>query len=104
MASFRSSMELRFCLPISEKNHAPPYPSLLPMPNGVKPAALSFLASARNSAHVFGPLFGFRPAFLNIALFQMNGMPSRYWGIAQIFPADLFSAVTIQLLISLSGH
>src|SRR5712692_7648470 len=73
------------------------------MPNGVIPAAFSFFASARNSAQVSGPLLGFRPAFLNRALFQRNGMPSRYWGIAQSLPPDTFSAVPIQFLVSLAG-
>ena len=31
ITAFRSSIEFRFCLPIREKNQAPPYPSLLPM-------------------------------------------------------------------------
>ena len=73
------------------------------MPNGVMPAALSFLASARNSAQVFGPLFGSRPAFLNSALFHTNGMPSRYCGIAHSLPPDMFSAVPIQFFVSLAG-
>jgi hypothetical protein len=73
------------------------------MPNGVKPAALSFLASARNSVQVFGPFSGSSPAFLNIALFQTNGMPSRYCGIAQSLPPDMFSDVPIQFLVSLAG-
>src|SRR5438445_384686 len=52
------------------------------------PAALSFLAAARNSVHVFGPLFGSRPAFLNSVLFQTKGMPSSYCGIAHSLPPD----------------
>ena len=73
------------------------------MPNGVIPAAFSFFASARNSAQVFGPLLGFRPAFLNSALFQRNGIPSRYCGMAQSLPPDMFSPVPIQFLTSPAG-
>ena len=73
------------------------------MPNGVMPAALSFLASARKSFQVFGATFGLRPAFLKSCLFQTNGMPIRYWGIAQSLPCHMFSDVLIQFCHSLFG-
>src|SRR3954464_12102111 len=67
------------------------------------PAAFSFLASARKFAHVFGATFGLRPAFLKSCLFQTNGMPIRYCGIAQSLPCHMFSAVLIQFFVSLAG-
>src|SRR5262245_35366095 len=38
-----------------------------------------------------------------MALFQRNGMPSRYCGIAHSLPSDMFSAVPIQFFVSLAG-